>query len=98
MDNTSPHRARLTARNLEENRITASPHPVLSPNLAFSDFCLFDALKYQLSGHISESPDELVEAICELVSAIPRTTLDGAFLEWEKRLQRYIDINGAYID
>jgi hypothetical protein len=69
MDNASRHRARLTARNLEENRITASPHLEFSPGLAPSDFFLFGALKDQLSGRIFESPDELVEAIREIASA-----------------------------
>jgi hypothetical protein len=47
MDNASAHRARLTARNLEDNRITASPHPAFSPSLAPSDFFFFGALKGQ---------------------------------------------------
>jgi hypothetical protein len=81
MDNASPHRVRLTAQNLEENRIAASPHPVFSSDLALSDFVLFGALKRQLSGHIFESPDELVEGIYEIVRAIPRTRLERVSLE-----------------
>jgi transposase len=50
MDNSSPHRAGLTARNLEENHIITHFHPAFSPELAPSDFFLFDALKGQLSG------------------------------------------------
>jgi hypothetical protein len=34
MDSASAYGARLPARNLEENRIIASPHPAFSPNLA----------------------------------------------------------------
>jgi hypothetical protein len=45
MDNASPHRERLITRNLQENRITASPHPAFSPGRASSDFFLFGALK-----------------------------------------------------
>jgi hypothetical protein len=37
MDSTSAHRARLTAGDLEENRITASHHPAFSPYLAPSE-------------------------------------------------------------
>jgi hypothetical protein len=77
MDNASPHRARLTARNLEENRMAANPHQEFSPDLAPSDFFLFGALKGQLNGRIFESPDELVDAIREIASAIPRTTLES---------------------
>jgi hypothetical protein len=97
MDNASPHRARLAARNQEENRITASPYPVFALELAPSDFFLFGALKGQHSGRVFESPDELIEAIREIASAIPRTILERVFLEWKERLQRYIDINSAYV-
>jgi hypothetical protein len=97
MANASPHRARLTARNLEENGIIASPHPAFSLDLAPSDFFFFGALKDQLSGRIFESPDELVKAIREIASAIPRTRLEREFLEWKERLHRCIDMNGAYV-
>jgi hypothetical protein len=40
----------------------------------------------QLSGRIFESPDELAEATREIASAIPWTTLERVFLEWEERL------------
>jgi hypothetical protein len=58
----------------------ASPHPAVSPNLAPSDFFLFGALKGQLTGRIVESFDELGEAMSEMASAIPRTTLERVFL------------------
>jgi hypothetical protein len=52
MDSASAYRARLPARNLEENRITASSHPAFSPNFAPSDFLLFGALKNQFTSRI----------------------------------------------
>jgi hypothetical protein len=61
-------------------------------------FFLFGALNGQLSSRIFESPDELAEAINEIASAIPGTTLERVFLEWEDRFQRCVDIQGAYID
>jgi hypothetical protein len=81
MDNASPHRARLTARNLEENQIAMSPDPAFLPNLAPFDFFLFGALQCHLNGRIFESLDELAEAIRQIASAIPPTTLERAFLE-----------------
>jgi hypothetical protein len=98
MDNASPPRAILTARNPEQNRMTTNRHLAFSPDLTPSGFFLFGALKGQISGCISGSPDELVEAIREVATAIPRTTFERAFLEWEERLHRCIDINGAYVD
>jgi hypothetical protein len=87
MDNASPHCARLVTRNLEESRITTSPHPAFSPDLAPLDFFLFGALTGQLSGGIFEWPDELVEAPPMIASAIPRTTPERVFPEREERLQ-----------
>jgi hypothetical protein len=78
--------------------MTARPHLVFSPDLAPSDFSLFGALKGQLSGCVSESAEKLADARHQIASAILRTTLERALLEWEERLQRCIDINGAYID
>jgi hypothetical protein len=93
MDNASPHCARLTTRNLEGNRITASPRPAFSLDLAVPDFFLFGALKGQLTGCMFESPDKVAEAIREIASSIPGTTLERVVLEWEERLQRYVDNN-----
>jgi hypothetical protein len=98
MGNASPHRASLIARNLEANRITASPRPAVWQDLAPFDFFLFGALRGQLSGRIFESREELVEAIRQIASAIPRTTLERLSLEWKEGLQRYINIDGAYVD
>jgi hypothetical protein len=66
MDHASPHRARLAARNVEENRITASLHPSFSLDVEPSDFFLSSVLKGQPSGRILESPDELVEVMCDI--------------------------------
>jgi hypothetical protein len=98
MDNASLHRAGLTARNRAENRIKTSPHLAFSPDLGPSDFFLFGAPKGQLSGRTFESPDELVEAIREIASTIPWTTLETVFLEWEERLERCININSGHVD
>jgi hypothetical protein len=98
MDNASPHRALSTSQNLEENGIVASPHPDFSPDLAPSDFFLSGALKGQLAGWTFASADELVEAIHEITSAIPRAQLEKVFLEWGERLQRWISLNGAYVE
>jgi hypothetical protein len=54
IDKASPHRTRLTPRNLEENQIPESFHRAFSPDLAPFVFFLFGALKGQLSGRIFE--------------------------------------------
>jgi transposase len=84
MDNASPHRTRLPARNLAENRITAIPRPTFSPDLAPSAFFLSAALNGQLSDRIFESPDEFVKAILEIASPIPRRHLREYFSNGKK--------------
>jgi hypothetical protein len=81
MDNVSPHRARLTARNPEENRIATSPHLAFSPDVTLSDLCLFGALKGHFSGRIYESLDRLVATIREIASTIARATFERVFLK-----------------
>jgi hypothetical protein len=87
----------LTPQKLEEKRILSSPNPAFSPTFTPSNFFLFDTLKGQLADHIFESTGELVEEIYETMSAVPRAKLETVFLEWKKRLQRCLDISGAYI-
>jgi hypothetical protein len=97
MDNTYPQVTVLSSHKQEENGILASPRPALSLDLALSDFFFFGAVKGQLAGDTFESADELVEEIYERTSAIPRANLETIFLEWEERLRRRIDINGAHV-
>jgi hypothetical protein len=79
MDNAFPHRTLLTSQNPEENGIIASRHPAFSPDLAPSDFFLFAALKGRFARCTFPSADELVEAIREITSAIPRGNLKKFF-------------------
>jgi hypothetical protein len=98
MDNASPHRVRLTTRNLErKSNYSESSSNTLTGPCALR-FFLFGAMKGQLSGHIFESLDELVEARHEIASAIRRMTLERVFLESKERLQRCIDITDACVD
>jgi hypothetical protein len=45
-----------------------------------------------------ESREELFEAIIEILRTIPMEKLMEVFLEWERRLQRCIDIDGEYVE
>jgi hypothetical protein len=51
-----------------------------------------------LTGQEFESREDLFEAISDILRAIPKEKLMEVFLEWERRLQRCIDMNGEYVE
>lgn len=97
MDNARPHRSKVTTAHLTQFDFRAAPHPPYSPDLAPSDFFLFGVLKHRLEGKKFANPDELLEAIVEVTGSIPRSELKAAFLEWEQRLRKCIELNGDYV-
>jgi hypothetical protein len=62
-----------------ENALKLAVHPPCSPDLALSDFLLFGHVKYCLQGKIFQSREELIEALHEIVTAMPPETLHGVF-------------------
>jgi hypothetical protein len=83
---------------MDHNWWKRAPHPPYSPDLAPSDFYLFAYVKHQLQGHEFTEGAELVSAISEILNQIPTDTLIDAFDDWMRRRQRWIDINGEYVE
>ena len=97
-DNARPHTALRTLAFMAENSMKPAPHPPYSPDLAPSDFYLFGYVKGRLTGQEFESREHLFEAISDILRAIPNEKLMEVFLEWERRLQRCIDMDGEYVE
>jgi histone-lysine N-methyltransferase SETMAR len=97
-DNARPHTALRTRAVMAENSMKPAPHPPYSPDLAPSDFNLFGYAKGRLTGQMFESREDLFEAIIEILKSIPMEKLMEVFLEWERRLQRCIDIDGESVE
>jgi hypothetical protein len=74
-----------------------APHPPYSPDLAPSDFYLFDYLNDRLQGQHFEDGDQLFDAIIALAAIIEKVTLQRVFHEWMERLRRCIDTNDEYV-
>jgi hypothetical protein len=51
-----------------------APHPPYSPDLAPSDFFLFDYVKGKLTEYRAETPSELLVRIRVILAEIPRET------------------------
>jgi transposase len=97
-DNARPHTALRTRAFMAENSMKLAPHPPYSPDVAPSDFYLFGDVKGRLTGQMFESREDLFDAIIEILRSIPMEKLMEVFLEWERRLQRCIDINAEYVE
>ena len=88
----------LQPKNPEKNSTyILIPHPAYSPDPGPSDFYLFEKLKQKFEGVMFESAEELEDAIRDEFSKISKDELKSVFNGCIKRLQRCIEIGGAYI-
>ena len=71
-DNARPHVAQLVTF-LEEQEFTIMRHPPYSPDLAPSDFWLFDYIKKRLTDHTSAQ--SLANEITQICESIPENEL-----------------------
>jgi histone-lysine N-methyltransferase SETMAR len=81
-DNARPHNAKVSNDFIALNRMKQPPHPPYSPDLAPSDFFLFEYVKRKLMRYRAESPSELLIRVRVILSEIRRETLNAVFLEW----------------
>lgn len=71
-------------------------HPSDSPDLALSDFWLFDYIKTRLSYHTSAQ--SLINEITRISSSIPKEELKKAFDMWVERMELCIKYGGDYFE
>jgi histone-lysine N-methyltransferase SETMAR len=71
-DNARPHTAQMTSQIMEQNSTQRAPHPAYSPNLAPSDFYLFDSVKQLLSGCQFADQDSLLQAVSDILVGIEK--------------------------
>lgn len=62
-----------------------APHPPYSPDLAPSDFYLFNKIKKQLEGLKFNSKEELFKKLIEIFNIITKDEKKSFFEEWKKR-------------
>jgi histone-lysine N-methyltransferase SETMAR len=70
--NASLHTAKMTSQFLEQNSMQRAPHPAYSPDLASSDFYLFDYVKQLMSGCQFADQDSLLQAVSDILVAIEK--------------------------
>jgi hypothetical protein len=74
----------------------SAPHPPHSPDLAPSDFCLFENVKRCLGSLSFEDAYQLLAAVEDVLEGIEKVTTQAVFLEWMGRLGKCITTNGEY--
>lgn len=96
-DNARPHTSNATTAKLTSLGFVVVPHPPYSPDLAPSDYALFDNMKDALRGKRFDN-DELQEAVREWVRSTPKQWFHDAIMKLPGRWQRCIDVGGEYIE
>jgi len=98
-DNARPHTAAHTLETLKQLKWEPMEHPPYSPDLAPSDFHLFDLLKEALSGRRISCDDDVEAAVYQWLCAQPKTFFaDGIKMlvgRWEKCIAKQ---QGDYIE
>jgi histone-lysine N-methyltransferase SETMAR len=91
-DNARQHAAKLLAQYFNENRMKSVPYPPYSPDLAASDFYLFEYVKRCLAGLSFEDVDQLLAAVKRVREGIEKVTVQSGLSRVDgpiKEMYRY---------
>jgi len=97
-DNARYHTTSQIVNFLSSNNIELITHCPHSPDLSPNDFFLFPHIKNKISGKRFESPEAALEAFRKLISEITALQWNKCFEYWFVRMQKCIDLNGAYFE
>ena len=95
-DNARPHIHSNTINFIQSNGVTIIDHPPYSPDLAPSDYWLFDYIKHHLDTELNEQT--LAASITKVLNEIPRDEYLKTFKKYKERLQFCIDAKGDYFE
>jgi histone-lysine N-methyltransferase SETMAR len=96
-DNARPHKAVVSYQFMAGNAMVITAHPRYSPNLAPSDFYLLGHVRGLPRGTSFEAGQRLLSAVEGISGSFEKWTLTKVCLEWMRRLERCIEINGDYV-
>ena len=95
-DNARPHVASDVKAFLKDVHVPVFEHPAYSPDLAPSDFWLFDYLKKRLSDH--DEPEGMKREITKIMKNSPSSEYKKTFNKWVERMEQCIMHNGEYFE
>jgi len=97
-DNAPIHTSHQTIETLSNTGFEMIAHPPYSPDMAPSDFYLFQHLKKHLRGQKFENADELRTFVEEFFQSKTSDFFSCAFNQLVKRWESVINANGSYIE
>ncbi|XP_025159886.1 histone-lysine N-methyltransferase SETMAR-like [Harpegnathos saltator] len=97
IDNARSHTARLTQDLFVSFGWNIVTHPPYSPDLAPSDYHLFNKLKEFLDGQRFSNDEEVMQTVTKWLQEVKRTVYDEGIQKLMPRLQKCIDLNGDYM-
>jgi hypothetical protein len=97
MDNARLHNSERAQECIRTSKAERLPHSTYSPDLAPSDFFLFEDLKEKLTDYNRGPWEQLKEAIIEIFNEIPQDALVLVFMSWMKRLRWVIKHEREYV-
>ena len=97
-DNATPHTTNLTKDWLRKYDWHVLTYPLHSPDLAPSDYHLFEPLKSHLAGQWFHADEDLIETVRVWLRSLDVTFFREAMFSLLQRWQKCIDRNDDYIE
>ena len=95
-DNARPHTAKTVVEYLKSENFSKIDQPPYLPDLAPSDFWLFDRIKSHLGEH--SSAQSLVTDITRILASIDKKEFQKTFNKWLERMELCIKNEGDYFE
>jgi hypothetical protein len=97
LDNARYHIAQASIDYIDPHKFVRVPHLPYSPDLAPSDFCLFECLKERLARCHATTKEDLFPNVTEILNSISEEESVQVFLNEMRRLEQVISTAGEYI-
>jgi hypothetical protein len=98
IDNCSVHKSQMTKTFMQNINMIDMSHSSYSPDLAPSDFYLFDTVKEKLEHEGITDEDQLFDMLMEILRSIRGKELIRVFETWLERVRRVSEGDGSYVD
>jgi len=97
-DNAPAHTSHLVQQFLAKHGTTQLQQPTYSPDLAPSDFFLFQRLKKVLKGHGFEATEDIKRNSTKTLLDIPKKEFAKCFQQLQKRWAKCVAAEGNYVE
>jgi hypothetical protein len=97
VDHCSVHRSAAIEPFMSDHQMTRMPQPPYCPDLAPSNFYLFDRVKKRLEQIQACDADNFFDQLDEILSSISPEELERVFAAWIDRVRQARDGDGEYL-